>query len=118
MSEKNPSAPILEVKDLIVEYQGVGFRKPPKRVIEGVSFSIAPGETLALVGESGSGKSTIGNTILGLTKATGGSIVFEGADITHLDLKKRRRFAAELQAIFQNPYGSLNPGLKIKNILT
>ncbi|MBN9393573.1 MAG: ABC transporter ATP-binding protein [Chloroflexi bacterium] len=117
MKETKTVAPILEVKDLIVEYPG-GFGKPAKRVIDGVSFNIAPGETLALVGESGSGKSTIGNTILGLTKATGGQINFEGADITYLNLKNRRKFAADLQAIFQNPYGSLNPGLKIKDILT
>ena len=118
MKQIDPGSAILDVIDLVVEYPGVGFRKPPKRVIDGVNFSIAPGETLALVGESGSGKSTIGNTILGLTKSTAGTIIFEGEDITHLNLKGRRRFATDLQAIFQNPYGSLNPALKIRDILT
>ncbi len=118
MKEINPGSAILDVRDLVVEYPVSGFRKPPKRVIDGVNFTISPGETLALVGESGSGKSTIGNTILGLTRSTAGSIIFEGEDITHLNLKARRRFATDLQAIFQNPYGSLNPALKIRDTLT
>ena len=118
MKEIDPGAAILDVRDLVVEYPVSGFRKPPKRVIDGVNFTISPGETLALVGESGSGKSTIGNTILGLTRSTAGKIIFEGEDITNLNLKGRRRFATDLQAIFQNPYGSLNPALKIRDILT
>ncbi|MHC9043284.1 ABC transporter ATP-binding protein [Microbacterium saperdae] len=104
--------PALRVENLAVEYPG-SFRKPARRVIQDVSFSVTPGRTLALVGESGSGKSTIGKAILGLAPATEGSIHLNGRDITHLPKSRRREVAASLQAVFQNPFGSLNPALSI-----
>ncbi|HWI31984.1 MAG TPA: ABC transporter ATP-binding protein [Microbacterium sp.] len=106
------STPALTVEGLAVEYPG-RWRRPPARVIHDVSFSVDKHETLALVGESGSGKSTIGKAILGLTAATEGAIRLNGREITHLSTRGRRAIAGELQAIFQNPYGSLNPALTI-----
>jgi peptide/nickel transport system ATP-binding protein len=110
--------PLLDVSNLQVEYKVPGFRKAPARVIEDVSFQLQEGETLAIVGESGSGKTTIGKTILGLHEASSGSIVFDGRDITHLPSKERRELAFDIQAVFQNPYGSLNPSLTIGEILS
>jgi len=83
-----------------------------------VSFVIRPGETLALVGESGSGKSTIGKSLLGLAPVTAGKVVFAGQEISHASSKERRRLARDLQVIFQDPYGSLNPSLTVGSILT
>ncbi|MGX9901460.1 ABC transporter ATP-binding protein [Arthrobacter sp. SA17] len=104
--------PALTVDRLAVEYPG-RWRRPPARVIHDVSFSVSKHETLALVGESGSGKSTIGKAILGLTAIAHGTIQLNGSEITHLPTRGRRNIAGELQAIFQNPYGSLNPSLTI-----
>src|SRR6478609_4125048 len=98
---------------LAVEYPPRRWRGAPVRVIEDVSFEVARGETVAMVGESGSGKTTIGRAVLGLVHATGGTIRVNGADITHLRARARRPLAADLQAIFQNPYGSLDPALTI-----
>jgi ABC-type glutathione transport system ATPase component len=108
---------LLEVDSLAVEYRKTGLRASVNRVIDDVSFHIGTGETLALVGESGSGKSTIGKVILGLTPAAAGSIRFRGRQIDSLSPRARRPLASELQVIFQNPYGSLNPSLKIGRIL-
>lgn len=108
------TTPTLKVTNLAVDY---GQKKRKVRVIEDVSFSIMPGETLALVGESGSGKSTIGKAILGMVQPAAGTCELNGNDITHYSPKARRGIATEIQAIFQNPYGSLNPSLKIGEIL-
>lgn len=101
--------PMLDVKDLVVRY-GTGRKAsaaPP--AVDGVSFTIQPGETVGLVGESGSGKSTIGKAILGLQKVSGGSVEFKGEDITHAGSGKRRAIGSELRAVFQDPNSSLNP---------
>jgi ABC-type glutathione transport system ATPase component len=113
----NATAPLLEVSGLAVEYRRGGLRGSVNRVIEDVSFTIGQGQTLALVGESGSGKSTIGKAILGLVPVAGGSIQFRGQEISRLSRRQRRPLATDLQAIFQNPYGSLNPSLTIGRIL-
>ncbi|MBL5974204.1 MAG: ABC transporter ATP-binding protein [Candidatus Leucobacter sulfamidivorax] len=107
-------APLLTAENVIVEY---GSRRKPNRVLHEVSLEIAPGECLGLVGESGSGKSTLGKAILGLVPVAGGTITFDGRDITHLKGRARRELAADIQVVFQDPYGSLNPKMTIGDIL-
>ncbi|NKY58364.1 ATP-binding cassette domain-containing protein [Nocardia flavorosea] len=110
--------PLLEVTDLRVEFPGRGFRPRPVEVLHAVSLTVAAGETLGLVGESGSGKTTIGRAVLGLVRPSGGSIRFDGSDITSLGGAARRALARDLQVVFQDPYGSLNPSLTIGDILS
>lgn len=87
-------------------------------VLRDISISISPGETLGLVGESGSGKTTLGRAVLGLVPASAGAILFDGDDITALNPRRRRRLARDIQVVFQDPYTSLNPAMKIRDILT
>ncbi|MEU9396988.1 ATP-binding cassette domain-containing protein [Streptomyces sp. NPDC048324] len=109
--------PVLQIDGLVVRYPGRGFRKPPTTVIEDVSFEVGQAETVALVGESGSGKTTIGRAVLGLTPVSAGRVLLDGRDITHLTGRARRLLSSDLQAIFQNPYGSLNPALPVGRTL-
>lgn len=99
---------LLEVRGLTVEFD-VGRHRPPFRAVDGVDITVAPRETVGLVGESGSGKTSIGRAILGLTPVTAGTISFAGVDITHARNRQRRSLSSALQAIFQDPYSSLNP---------
>jgi len=110
-------APVLEVRDLVVRYgSGRKARNAPPAV-DGVSFDIAPGETLGVVGESGSGKSTIGKAVLGLQPPSAGTIRLHGQDITSMSLKQRSRLVADLRVVFQDPYSSLNPARTIGQTL-
>ncbi len=109
--------PVLQLDGLAVRYPSHGFRKPPTTVIEHVSFEVGHAETVALVGESGSGKTTIGKAVLGLSPVSGGRVLLDGQDITHLSGRARRVLASDIQAIFQNPYGSLNPALPVGRTL-
>lgn len=109
---------LLDIRDLRVAYPARGFRKPPNEVLHGVSLTIGRGETLGVVGESGSGKTTIGRALLGLVRPSGGSITFDGRDITYADAATRRSLAKELQVIFQDPYSSLSPTLTVGDILS
>ncbi|WP_405970640.1 ABC transporter ATP-binding protein [Streptomyces sp. NBC_00988] len=79
------------------------------RAVDRVSFDVAEGETVGLIGESGSGKTTIGRAVLGLTQASDGRILYRGEDITRLRAEQHSRFSGSQQAVFQDPYGSLNP---------
>jgi oligopeptide/dipeptide ABC transporter ATP-binding protein len=111
--------PVLQVDDLVIRYGKVSKKGAPvSPAVDGVSFTIKPGETVGLVGESGSGKTTIGKAILGLQPVTSGAISFEGERIDQLKPRGRRVLATRLRAVFQDPYSSLNPRLSIGDSLT
>jgi oligopeptide transport system ATP-binding protein len=87
------------------------------RAVDGVSFSIGPGEMLGLVGESGSGKSTVGKCIARLVHPTGGHVIVQQVDVTHLSAGAMRAIRRNLHMVFQDPYSSLNPRLRIREIV-
>jgi peptide/nickel transport system ATP-binding protein len=106
--------PLLEVSDLVVEY---GTGDATFRAVDGVSFSVGKGKTLAIVGESGCGKSTIAKSIVRLLTPTSGKIAVDGVDISQLSEKALRPFRSRVQMVFQDPYGSLDPHLSAVDIV-
>ncbi|MEJ8823513.1 ABC transporter ATP-binding protein [Variovorax humicola] len=106
--------PLIEVRNL-KKYFGSGAR--PVRAVDDVSFAIRKGETLGLVGESGSGKSTIGRTVLRLVERTDGAVMYRGEDLGEASSEQMRKLRSKLQIIFQDPYASLNPKMRISAIL-
>ena len=113
---RSDGEPLLRVTDLVKYYRGGGLfarPAPPVRAVDGVSFDIGRGETLGLVGESGCGKSTVGRTVLRLQEPTSGQAVFDGADVFALGRTELRRLRRRMQIVFQDPYGSLNPRMRI-----
>jgi len=112
---------ILEVKNLSIHFplSKSIFQKTKQKIhaVNNVNFSIKKGKTLALVGESGCGKSTLAKAILQLNKITSGTISFEGKDILELDKTSTKILRQSIQIIFQDPYGSMNPKMMIKDIL-
>ena len=102
--------PLLRVRDLVVRYgRGGLFGGRSFNAVDGVSFDVMPGETLAIVGESGCGKSTLGKAILGLIPAASGSVEFEGRSISGLNDRAMRSVRRRLQMIFQDNYSALDP---------
>ncbi|MGG0664192.1 dipeptide ABC transporter ATP-binding protein [Viridibacillus arvi] len=112
---------LLEVKNLKKHFvQNKGFLKGKKSVVkavDGVDFFIYKGETLGIVGESGCRKSTTGKMIMQLLEPTEGEVFFEGANIVKMPASDIRHLRKEFQMIFQDPYASLNPGMKVREIL-
>ncbi|MCH9050422.1 MAG: ABC transporter ATP-binding protein [Proteobacteria bacterium] len=116
------NAPIIEVKGLKMYFpisEGVVFSRKVAEVkaVDGISFHIRKGETFGLVGESGCGKTTTGRCILQLEQATEGQIFFEGVNIAELDRRELSALRQKIQVIFQDPYSSLNPRMKIGDII-
>src|SRR5437667_7146461 len=87
------------------------------RAVDGISFTIEAGQTLGVVGESGCGKTTTAKLVLGLEEPTGGAIRFEGRDLGGLDAAGRRHYRKSVQAVFQDPYASLSPRMRISTII-
>jgi dipeptide transport system ATP-binding protein len=114
------AAPLLEAQDLRREYpasRGMFARKGTVVALAQASFTLAAGETLAIVGESGSGKSTLARLLTMIETPTSGVLRIEGADVAQVDEATRRRLRREVQIVFQNPYGSLNPRQTIGSTL-
>jgi oligopeptide/dipeptide ABC transporter ATP-binding protein len=120
-AEVTATAPLLEVTGLTKDFSARGHgllgRKASLRAVAAVSFAIAPGETLGIVGESGCGKSTLGRLVLRLLEPTSGTIRFGGRDISALPEPEMRPLRRDLQVVFQDPFSSLNPRLKIRDII-
>ncbi|MDO9266091.1 MAG: ABC transporter ATP-binding protein [Sulfurimonas sp.] len=119
---ENTKEPLIRVKNLTKIFplhHGVVFRKKlgDLRAVDNVSFDIHKGETLGLVGESGCGKTTTGRTLLQMERPTSGEVIFDGRDITRLGKQETRRLRKHIQIIHQDPFGSLNPRMKVKDIV-
>jgi oligopeptide/dipeptide ABC transporter ATP-binding protein len=115
--------PLLKVEGLVKQFP-IGRRLlgpgsiDTVKAVDGVSFDLARGETLGIVGESGCGKSTVAKTLVRLEEPTAGTAMFEGEDIFTMSAKRMRKLRREVQIIFQDPYGSLNPRMTVGDIIT
>jgi oligopeptide/dipeptide ABC transporter ATP-binding protein len=104
-------SPVLAIDDLVVHFPA--RHGPPVRAVDGISFAIAPRETLGLVGESGCGKSTVSNAVVGLVVPTGGSVRVAGVEIAGANSRTLREMRAKAQMVFQDPATSLNPRMTV-----
>jgi peptide/nickel transport system ATP-binding protein len=109
---------MLEVDACCKTYRVGAFGRGELDAVRDVSFAVKPGELVSLIGESGSGKSTIGRMILRLVRLTRGTITFDGVDIATLDGKRLRRYYADVQGVFQDPFSSYNPIFKADRVFT
>ncbi len=112
--------PLLDVRQLVKHFvQRHGFLRAPTvvKAVDGVSFQIKEGETFGLVGESGSGKTTTGRCILRLVEPTSGTVAFRGENVLAFDRAQMRRARRDMQIVFQDPYGSLNPRMRVNAIV-
>src|SRR6185295_6364028 len=107
---------LVEVRGLVKHF-AVENSDDVVRAVDGVSFEIFHGETLGLVGESGCGKSTVGRCLLRLIEPTAGEIEFEGRDVLSLGKTEMREIRREMQIVFQDPFASLNPRMKVGDIV-
>lgn len=116
MSEQNQTKNLVEVKDLkqYFEIKTGFFSSKTLKAVDGVNFTIKPGETLGLVGESGCGKTTVGRSLLHLYKPTGGEFYFEDELVNVSNIKSMRK---KMQMVFQDPYSSLNPRMTVEDII-
>lgn len=122
MPPADGAMPLLEAHDLrlhLADRAGSGwFRRAPRlEILRGIDLRIEPGEAIGVVGESGSGKTTLGRTLLRLYEPTGGSLRFEGEDITHAAENRLRPMRARMQFVFQDPLSSLNPRHRVEDIV-
>jgi len=115
--EQNDRVPILTVEDLAVHFPGAGRRSAPIKAVDGVSFTVAAGETLGVVGESGCGKSTTGRAVLRLIAPTRGRVWLGDTELTALAEEPLRRLRPRMQMIFQDSYASLNPRHDVGRII-
>jgi oligopeptide/dipeptide ABC transporter ATP-binding protein len=104
-------------KHFVARKDALGKTTQVLRAVEDVSLALAQGETLGIVGESGCGKTTLGRMVLRLLEPSAGTIRFDGRDITHLTQDQLRPLRAEIQVVFQDPYSSLNPRLRVREII-
>lgn len=109
------SEPLIKVEKLEVEYRRAGQK--PVKAVRGVDFAVHAGETLGIAGESGSGKSTIAKALMLLQPMTGGTILFDGRDVGKLNAAGRKRYRQDVQMVFQDAVGSLNPRMTIRQML-
>jgi len=109
---------MLVLEDVSKVYKVGTFGGKRLPAVNGVSFEVAAGEVVSLIGESGSGKSTIGRMILGLSRVTTGRITFGGVDVATLDTRGLRKYYANVQGVFQDPFSSYNPIFKADRVLT
>jgi oligopeptide transport system ATP-binding protein len=114
-------APLLEVHDLevhfAVKFPGLGGRVAHLKALDGISFALAPGETLGIVGESGCGKSTLARAILGLVRPAAGDVVFLSRPIHGLDAKGMRPLRRDMQMVFQDPLAALDPRMSVGELI-